>query len=168
MTLHEYLETKRRSNIATLNASGACHICGSTCRSIHGFNAAMLGDPNTTGTTTGHFNELSMVHAPNVAAMRVCSCYGNNPVDVDDYWPYSVRVCLVIYSSLITCVICYFSGGWGAREGGSVIISYWCNNSHYNLCVYSYPQSQIITTNKQTNTTHSYEYVIVVSKMMPA
>jgi hypothetical protein len=106
MTLHEYLETKRRSNIATLNASGACHICGSTCRSIHGFNAAMLGDPNTTGTTTGHFNELSMVHAPNVSAMRVCSCYGNNPVDVDDYWPYSVRVCLVIYSSL------------GAREGG--------------------------------------------------
>ena len=105
MTLHEYLETKRRSNITTLNASGACHICGSTCRSIHGFNAAMLGDPNTTGTgtTTGHFNELSMVHAPNVAAMRVCSCYGNNPVDVDDYWPYSVRVSHYnIYSS------CYY------------------------------------------------------------
>ena len=104
MTLHEYLETKRRSNITTLNASGACHICGSTCRNIHGFNAAMLGDPNPTATGTGgHFNELSMVHAPNVAAMRVCSCYGNNPVDVDDYWPYSVRVSHYnIYSS------CYY------------------------------------------------------------
>lgn len=108
MPLHEYLESKRRANIHTLNVTGACHICGSTCRHSHGFNAAMLSlgtsssccvnrdtDDNggsCWGDGSGNYNELSMVRPPNVAAMRVCACYGNSPTH-DDHWPYSLRVC---------------------------------------------------------------------------
>jgi hypothetical protein len=42
MPLHEYLEQKRRQKIGELNASGACHICGSTCRNSRGFKHYFL------------------------------------------------------------------------------------------------------------------------------
>ena len=41
MPLHEYLEQKRRDNINQLNATGACHICGSKCRSNSEFHHAV-------------------------------------------------------------------------------------------------------------------------------
>ena len=103
MPLHEYLEQKRRDNIKQHNATGACHICGSTCRNSRGFNHFMDNNieqnNNTSNNATmgsgGNFhNEHSMVRPPNLAAMRTCACFGISPSD-PDYWPYSVS-CLCI------------------------------------------------------------------------
>ena len=108
MPLHEYLEKKRRENIVQLNASGACHICGSTCRNSQGFrhfmdyeNSAVEninGGPKAASGTVvgggGNYNELSMVRPPNLAAMRTCSCFGQS-TDDPDYCPFSVRNNLV-------------------------------------------------------------------------
>ena len=109
MPLHEYLEQKRRDNIKQLNATGACHICGSTCRNSRGFNHFMdnnveqqnnSNSNNATMGSGGNFhNENSMVRPPNLAAMRTCACFGISPSD-PDYWPYSVS-CLV---HIISCV----------------------------------------------------------------
>ena len=85
MPLHEYLEQKRRQNINQLNATGACHICGSACRNSDGFHIAV--DVNT---GDGYYNEDSMVRPLNIAPMRTCSCFGMSPSD-PNYWPYSVR-----------------------------------------------------------------------------
>ncbi|KAL7520702.1 hypothetical protein ACHAWX_005410 [Stephanocyclus meneghinianus] len=74
MPLHEYLEKRRRQNIRHLNSTGACHICGSSCRHSGGLN---------------RFTEESSAAATNneaVASMRTCGCYGSS-------WPYSLRVC---------------------------------------------------------------------------
>jgi len=113
MPLHEYLEQKRRDNIKQLNATGACHICGSTCRNSRGFNHFMDNNVeqqnnNTSNNATmgsgGNFhNEHSMVRPPNLAAMRTCACFGISPSD-PDYWPYSVS-CLCMYHVLLK-IIC--------------------------------------------------------------
>jgi len=107
MPLHEYLEEKRRRNIAQLNASGACHICGSTCRNTRGFRhfldhestaAVETTDTKSGGADTGaavdggNYSENSIVPPPNIAAMRMCACFGQS-TDDPDYWPYSLRVC---------------------------------------------------------------------------
>ena len=84
MPLHEYLEQKRRQNINQLNATGACHICGSACRNSEGFHNAV--DVNT----GSYYNEDSMVRPLNIAPMRTCSCFGMSTLD-PNYWPYSVR-----------------------------------------------------------------------------
>ena len=93
MPLHEYLEQKRRDNIKQLNATGACHICGSTCRNSQGFNHFMDNVDNNASGSGGNYNENSMVRPPNLAAMRTCSCFGISPSD-PDYWPYSVSLCM--------------------------------------------------------------------------
>ena len=80
MPLHEYLEQKRRDNIEQLNASGACHICGSNSRPKVFDNEEKI---------TKYTNEHSMVKAPDLAAMKTCACWGQSPDD-PDYWPYSV------------------------------------------------------------------------------
>ena len=87
MPLHEYLEQKRRTNINQLNATGACHICGSKCRSNSEFYNAV--EEENDGYYT---NKDSMVRPAslNVAPMITCSCFGNDPSD-PNYWPYSVR-----------------------------------------------------------------------------
>eukprot|EP00804_Cyclotella_cryptica_P009766 CCRYP_013219-RA/>CCRYP_013219-RA protein AED:0.04 eAED:0.04 QI:203/1/1/1/1/1/2/669/651 len=73
MPLHEYLEKRRRQNIRLLNTTGACHICGSSCRHSGGLNR-LLDDGSA-----GAANEAA-------ASMRTCGCYGSS-------WPYSLRVC---------------------------------------------------------------------------
>ena len=40
----------------------------------------------------GMYNENSMVAPPNLAAMRTCACFGQNPSD-PNYWQYSVSAC---------------------------------------------------------------------------
>jgi hypothetical protein len=72
MPLHEYLETKRRQNIRDLNATGACHICGSSSRHTGGLSRLIADDDSVSGDE--------------VAGMRTCGCTGST-------WPYSLRVC---------------------------------------------------------------------------
>ena len=90
MPLHEYLEQKRRDNINQLNATGACHICGSKCRSNSEFHHA-VDNLDTSGDGYYH-NKDSMIRPAtlDVAPMRTCSCFGSDPSD-PNYWPYSVR-----------------------------------------------------------------------------
>ena len=97
MPLHEYLEQKRRDNIEQLNASGACHICGSNSRNSKGFNHFVDNEEKITKYT----NEHSMVKAPDLAAMRTCACFGQSPDD-PDYWPYSVSTCFFAIVFLMT------------------------------------------------------------------
>lgn len=99
MPLHEYLEQKRRDNIEQLNASGACHICGSNSRNSKGFNHFVDNEEKITKYT----NEHSMVKAPDLAAMRTCACFGQSPDD-PDYWPYSVSIFFAIVFYDISCV----------------------------------------------------------------
>ena len=89
MPLHEYLEQKRRQNIAKLNASGACHICGSTGRDSRGFSHFLDSQDGGVAGQGGHYNENSMAPRPQLAAMRTCACFGQS-TDDPDYWPYSV------------------------------------------------------------------------------
>jgi len=93
MPLHEYEEKKRRQNIDTLNASGACHICGSTARNTRGFSHC-LDDENSEQQPRYHYNEMgtSLIPAPQTAPMRSCACFNQSKSD-PDYWPYSLRVC---------------------------------------------------------------------------
>mmetsp|Transcript_17282 Transcript_17282/g.28276 ORF Transcript_17282/g.28276 Transcript_17282/m.28276 type:complete len:623 (+) Transcript_17282:70-1938(+) len=95
MPLHEYEEKKRRQNIDVNNASGACHICGSTARNTKGFshcldheNSAQQQQPRY------HYNEMgtSLIPAPQTAPMRSCACFNQSKSD-PDYWPFSLRVC---------------------------------------------------------------------------
>ena len=112
MPLHEYLEQKRRQNIAQLNATGACHICGSTCRNSQGFNHYFLdGAASSAAAAVGgagagaggmNYNENSMVRPPNLAAMRTCACFGIAPTD-PEYCPYSVRTTCVVPPPLLQC-----------------------------------------------------------------
>jgi hypothetical protein len=90
MPLHEYLEQKRVQNIAQLNADGACHICGSTCRSSRGFSEHVLGNQIIIDGQSSYCNENSMVKPRSMAAMRTCSCFGIPDTD-PDYCPHSVR-----------------------------------------------------------------------------
>ncbi|KAL7439493.1 hypothetical protein ACHAXH_004351, partial [Discostella pseudostelligera] len=92
MPLHEYLEQKRVQNIAQLNADGACHICGSTCRSSRGFSEHVLGNQIIIDGQSSYCNENSMVKPRSMAAMRTCSCFGIPDTD-PDYCPHSIRVC---------------------------------------------------------------------------
>ena len=98
MPLHEYLEQKRRQNITQLNATKACHICGSTGRDSQGFNHFMDNEEehhqhrDAAVGGGGMYNENSMVAPPNLAAMRTCACFGQNPSD-PNYWQYSVSAC---------------------------------------------------------------------------
>ena len=95
MPLHEYLEKKRRENIAQLNATGACHICGSTCRNSQGFSRFMCNE-NKANFVDGILGEKSnrddRYAEPSVAQMRTCGCFGIPPTDPYQ-WPYSLRVC---------------------------------------------------------------------------
>jgi len=94
MPLHEYLEQKRRQNITQLDATGACHICGSTCRNSQGFRHFLDNETNEAASAVeeGNYSENSMVPLPDLAAMRTCACFGQSSSD-PDYWPYSLRVC---------------------------------------------------------------------------
>ena len=76
MPLHEYLETKRRQNIRELNATKACHICGSSCRHSGGLSRLIAN----------HTNDDDDHDEDEVAGMRTCGCNGST-------WPYSLRVC---------------------------------------------------------------------------
>ena len=92
MPLHEYLEQKRRQNITQLDATGACHICGSTCRNSQGFRHFLDNETNNKAASAveeGNYSENSMVPLPDLAAMRTCACFGQSSSD-PDYWPYSV------------------------------------------------------------------------------
>jgi hypothetical protein len=108
MPLHEYLEQKRRQNVAQLNAIGACHICGSTCRNSQGFNhyfldgAAAAVEGAGGGAGGMNYNENSMVRPPNLAAMRTCACFGIAPTD-PDFCPHSVRNCVAPPPPLLQC-----------------------------------------------------------------
>ena len=100
MPLHEYLEQKRRDNINQLNATGACHICGSKCRRNSEFHHAVDTANFTSGDGYYH-NKDSMIRPAtlDVAPMRTCSCFGSDPSD-PNYWPYSVRIACATYISI--------------------------------------------------------------------
>mmetsp|Transcript_10827 Transcript_10827/g.16511 ORF Transcript_10827/g.16511 Transcript_10827/m.16511 type:complete len:615 (+) Transcript_10827:123-1967(+) len=99
MPLHEYEENKRRQNVDALNASGACHICGSTARNTKGFSHCLDHEENSSSSSSAqqpryHYNEMgtSLIPAPQTAPMRSCACFNQSKSD-PDYWPYSIRVC---------------------------------------------------------------------------
>lgn len=96
MTLHKYEEDKRRRNVATLNANGACHICGSNGRNTRGFSHCLDHENSSTSAQQQqyHYNEMGtpLIPAPETAPMRVCACFNQSESD-PDYWPYSLRVC---------------------------------------------------------------------------
>ena len=100
MPLHEYLEQKRRDNIEKLNASGACHICGSNSRNSKGFNHFVDNEEKI----AKYGNEHSMVKAPDLAAMKTCACWGQSPDD-PDYWPYSVSISNIYFCNCFFCDI---------------------------------------------------------------
>ena len=102
--LHEYLERKRRDNVSAYNASGACHICGSSCRNKRGFSHAIectaASSPGNGGGgpfvsdrvhSDGYGDSDSMVPRADRSAMKVCSCFDQGEDD-PDYSPYSVRL----------------------------------------------------------------------------
>jgi len=103
--LHEYLEKKRRDSVSLYNASGACHICGSSCRNKRGFSHAIecaatsSSSPGSGGCvlsdrvhSDGYGDGDSMVPRADRSVMRVCSCF-DQEADDPDYSPYSIRVC---------------------------------------------------------------------------
>ena len=97
MPLHEYEENKRRKNIDALNASGACHICGSRGRNTKGFSHCLDHEEDSAQQQQQpryHYNEMgtSLIPAPQTAPMRTCACFNQSKSD-PDYWPYSLRVC---------------------------------------------------------------------------
>lgn len=68
MPLNEILERRRRQNLAHLNATGACHICGSAKRNPKGFshfidNENNINDDDDDGSP------------PEIAEMRMCACF---------------------------------------------------------------------------------------------